>query len=411
MGLSPSAHARCQGVGDIWTFNMDHAYCEAICRGYRKGFLTPMQYAHMSSASNLTDIKLNLEETDYAKFLQDYDKGGRITPKVIKLAAIQKFTDEFQYMRSQACGDLAIFLDYISYEYMIDNIIMILQHTLTDPDGDVSEVLERLHPLGSLGTSIERNIASFEPSKKGIENLFLTVLVATPVGHYFTSFLQTLQQADAATVSGDEVGNLLDEASFMMLENFVFKAYLEDFHELTLKLGGDSTMFCSHILKRRADKRTINICVNSFSTGLGLDENKRKTDRQQLFPTCGYLFPESYGLLEDVSTAAGLAEVLQPHCDYADLWKAWVPEGEDDEVGGLDDGFYRMEVEELEDCFLGQSHFAIFYAFVKLKEQECRNLEWISECVLQGRKDQIDKIVKIFDSDRVTRGWAKQATN
>ena len=38
-------------------------------------------------------------------------------------------------MRSQASGDLAIFLDYITYEYMIDNIIMILMHTLQNPDG------------------------------------------------------------------------------------------------------------------------------------------------------------------------------------------------------------------------------------------------------------------------------------
>ena len=46
-----------------------------------------------------------------------------------------------------------------------------------------------------------------QPSKRGIENLFLTVLVATPVGHYFTAFLQTLQTADAATVSGEQVGS------------------------------------------------------------------------------------------------------------------------------------------------------------------------------------------------------------
>ena len=44
--------------------------------------------------------------------------------------------------------------------------------------------------MGALGRVTERNIASFTPSKRGLENLFLTVLVATPVGHYFTSFLQ-----------------------------------------------------------------------------------------------------------------------------------------------------------------------------------------------------------------------------
>ena len=55
---------------------------------------------------------------------------------------------------------------------------------------DINEVLENCHPLGALGRVTERNIASFTPSKRGLENLFLTVLVATPVGHYFTNFLQ-----------------------------------------------------------------------------------------------------------------------------------------------------------------------------------------------------------------------------
>ena len=44
--------------------------------------------------------------------------------------------------------------------------------------------------MGALGRVTERNIASFTPSKRGLENLFLNVLIATPVGHYFTSFLQ-----------------------------------------------------------------------------------------------------------------------------------------------------------------------------------------------------------------------------
>jgi V-type H+-transporting ATPase subunit d len=41
-------------------------------------------------------------------------------------------------------------------------------------------------------------------------------------------------------------------------------------------------------------------------------------------------------------------------------------------------------------------HFGVFYAYVKLKEQEIRNLVWISECILQRRKDQINKYVPIF---------------
>ena len=37
----------------------------------------------------------------------------------------------------------------------------------------------------------------------------------------------------------------------------------------------------------------------------------------------------------------------------------------------------------------------MFYAYVKLKEQETRNLEFLCECVMQGRTDQM-KVVPIF---------------
>merc|ERR1712224_511965 len=138
---------------------------------------------------------------------------------------------------------------------------------------------------------------------------------------------------------------------------------------------------------------------------LGQNEDKRQTDRQAMFPTVGYLFPEGYGQLPMVASNEELEAVLKPYCDYADLWAQWRT-GDDDDDNCLDDGFYHMEVEELENVFLGQSHFGVFYAYVKLREQEARNLEWICECVLQNRKDEIGKYIRIFSETRKTRGWA-----
>jgi V-type H+-transporting ATPase subunit d len=47
----------------------------------------------------------------------------------------------------------------------------------------------------------------------------------------------------------------------------------------------------------------------------------------------------------------------------------------------------------LELAFEGQMHYGSFYAYVKLKEQEIRNLVWISECILQQQKEEINKFV------------------
>lgn len=406
MGLSPSKSSTTEAHGDVWSFNMLYGHGEAICRGYRKAFVTETEYLNLRNASNLSDVRLSLQETDYGNFMQDQLS---LSPKVIRECAQKKLADEFKYMRSQACGELAVFLDFVSYEYMIDNIILILQHTLNNPNGDVSDVLERCHPLGNIGESNLRSIASFEPTKRGLENLFLTVLISTPVGHYFSRFLQSQKSYGESMAGADDAQSTLSETSFVMLESFVYKAYLEDFSTLCNKLGGETAMHMNHILNRAADKRTINICINSFSTDLGQDQEMREKVRQDLIPTVGYLFPESFGIIKSVANMEDLTEMLTPYNDYKTLWETWGDTDGDGSVGNLDDGFYRMEVEDLENCFYGQSHMAVFYAYVKLKEQEIRNLEWISECIIQDRRDKVEKIIGIFEENRRTRGWATAA--
>jgi hypothetical protein len=53
-------------------------------------------------------------------------------------------------------------------------------------------------------------------------------------------------------------------------------------------------------------------------------------------------------------------------------------------------------------CHLSvQFHYAVFFAYIRLREQEIRNLMWISECVAQNQKNRVhDSVVFIF--------WAPQ---
>jgi len=47
--------------------------------------------------------------------------------------------------------------------------------------------------------------------------------------------------------------------------------------------------------------------------------------------------------------------------------------------------------------FTQQFHYGIFYAYLKLREQEVRNLMWLSECVAQDQKYRIvDGVISIL---------------
>ena len=83
---------------------------------------------------------------------------------------------------------------------------------------------------------------------------------------------------------------------------------------------------------------------------------------------------------------------------YREIYSAHVNEGVDDR--SIDDAFYEREVRMLGRACEGQMQYGTYYGIVQLKEQEVRNLVWISECIVQQQKDEINKFVSVFSKRR-----------
>lgn len=47
-------------------------------------------------------------------------------------------------------------------------------------------------------------------------------------------------------------------------------------------------------------------------------------------------------------------------------------------------------------AFDEQFHYGIFYAYAKLKEQECRNIGWICNMIVMGKREFADDIIPVF---------------
>lgn len=84
---------------------------------------------------------------------------------------------------------------------------------------------------------------------------------------------------------------------------------------------------------------------------------------------------------------------LEPYPMYADLLRQ-----SQDGSKSFTDLLYQHEVSLMISAFECQSHFAAFYAFVKLKKQELRNIKWILSCITQKRRDKrdLERWIKTF---------------
>lgn len=371
-------------MADLVFFNADDGYSEALLRGLRKGILGDQQYTALKNAQNLKDFKSVLLDTDYLEYVKEYNEADTSS---LKMLLKKKLADEIDSVQSVAGPGLDKFIEMIRHKYMIDNVINIIEGTKTKTE--VAVIESRNEPLGYL-----KEISGLlKLDYRKIDDLYEDVLIDTEVGIYFSKFLEeVLISSDVKNVS--TINNFLQELKPEKIKNYLKKIWLEHFYHFCETLNPTTCEMMQDLLKYEADCQAIQIVYNS----LAYDFNQfQEEERKKVIPYFGTLYPEITNQLIKASSFEQLKDILQPFPIYYNLVRDIPdPKKADDYAiqGGLktlDDVMFEESMKRYSIAFEQQFHFACFYSYIKIKEQEIKNIIWLAEMTALGKNDGKNK--------------------
>nr|XP_016931531.2 probable V-type proton ATPase subunit d 2 [Drosophila suzukii]XP_036673990.1 probable V-type proton ATPase subunit d 2 [Drosophila suzukii] len=346
-------------------FNTEWGYLEALTRGFKNGMLKHSDYLNLTQCDSLEDVMISIQGTDYGIIFGGENKEPCV--EVIERALRDRLLQQYYYIRSHATEPLTTFMEYIRYPFMIDNVALLIAGL--NNHRSMKRLLRMCHPLGEFD-----QLGAIEVATNSSE-LFDAILIDTPLAQFVPPDLpmEGIQRLDVEIVRAH-----------------LYRAYLEKFYAYCNNLGGTTANVMANLLSFEADRRTITIAVNS------IDSEISPKERLRMFPSCGYLPKIALASMSVLNDSDKIRDVCNMFDGYGKMFDNF--ERDTDGMITLEDRFLMVEAKKNVQTFLQQYQFGVFYSFMKLKQLECRNIVWISECIAQRQTDKINAYIPIpFD--------------
>lgn len=345
-------------------YNVHEGNLEAMVHGYKNGFIKAEEYNNLTQCESLGDLKSQLQVTDYGNFLQNE---AVLTSRIISERAVEKLCGEFREVRGWCDKSLGRFLDFITYDYMISNVLKLIAGSRHSRDS--LDILYKCHPLGLFD-----GIAALTAATT-VEEMYETVLIDSPIGPFFA--LSGAAQRD------------LDELSIEYIRGVLQKNYLEAFYDFVMSLGGTTAEVMGRVLSFEADRLVISVAANTAGM-----KDLMPEDRKKLFPNFGTLV-DMHDELCTVTAADQISDRLKiTFPEFAELFD----DSRSMEAGSsksVEKKLAGKAVEVYRDSMSAQFQYGVFYGWIKLKEVEVSNLVWISECITQSMKHRVHEYVPV----------------
>lgn len=309
----------------------------------------------------------------------------------------EKLFKEIVHMIANSVYPLNAFLTQMLHGYQIDNVVYMIEGLKSGRTPQ--ELLKMADPLGFF-----EELKTVQPVEgEDYINLYQNVLIDLPVGVYFRKFLEEeiagQQKDDNHENNAHYIAEVMQDYGLDQIQLRVKKIWLQEFHKFcTTQLNETSAAVMDDLIKYECDCRTIQVIVNSFSVNVLKDARGQHENRKKYITNLGYLVPAYFchEVANDNAEMKNLNGVKAPKelepalegTNYASLMRdvQWEEAGEqrneaENDKTTIDDVLSHESSRRYSMAFENGFHFGVFFAYLKLKEQEIKNVTWLGDLV------------------------------